>query len=377
LERKQIALVFSGSYAQWSGGIIYILNIIQALKDIKSNDQPAILIIHSPEAPIEDIKKINYPHLSFLCFKPSFFQLAINSMGRRLFGKNLIKYRLPQNNITSIYPYGLHLAMEQIPNRVFWIPDFQYIHLPHMYEKKDIEKIQARFRKISQLRDVVVFSSLDAQNDYIQAFPNYKNKLQLLRFAQALPPFKTIDISALRAKHKLPVRYFLVPNQFWKHKNHLLVLEALSLLKQQGKNTMVAFTGNENDYRNKDYITDIKNYIINHQLEEQVRFLGFIDRAEQLQLMNNAISIIQPSLFEGWSTVVEDAKAMGQYILLSNIPLHQEQIGANCEFFDPFDANELANLMKQYLLSDPVKKPVDYNQNILEFQNELKKVLGL
>ncbi len=40
------------------------------------------------------------------------------------------------------------------------------------------------------------------------------------------------------------------------------------------------------------------------------RFLGFIDRGEQLQLMKNSIAIVQPSLFEGWSTVVEDTKAM-------------------------------------------------------------------
>jgi hypothetical protein len=50
--------------------------------------------------------------------------------------------------------------------------------------------------------------------------------------------------------------------------------------------------------------------------------VGFIDRAEQTMLLKNAISIVQPSLFEGWSTVVEDAKALNQYMILSDIPVN-------------------------------------------------------
>jgi len=34
---------------------------------------------------------------------------------------------------------------------------------------------------------------------------------------------------------------------------------------------------------------------------------------------------VQPSLFEGWSTVVEDARALGKPIVLSDIPVHLEQ----------------------------------------------------
>ena len=47
---------------------------------------------------------------------------------------------------------------------------------------------------------------------------------------------------------------------------------------------------------------DIKKYI---------SILGFISRQDQLSLMRDAIAVIQPSLFEGWSTVVEDCKAIG------------------------------------------------------------------
>jgi len=57
--------------------------------------------------------------------------------------------------------------------------------------------------------------------------------------------------------------------------------------------------------------------------------------------------VIQPSLFEGWSSVVEDAKAMNQNLIVSSLKVHQEQLGQLAYYFNPNDENEL---MQQILL---------------------------
>ncbi len=107
-------------------------------------------------------------------------------------------------------------------------------------------------------------------------------------------------------KYNIQRAYFFCPNQFWAHKNHLTVLKAIRHLKNNGhKDVLVVFSGKEFDHRNPEFIVGIKAYISEHKLEENIRLLGFIDREDQLQLMNNAISVIQPSLFEGWSTEVK------------------------------------------------------------------------
>ena len=41
--------------------------------------------------------------------------------------------------------------------------------------------------------------------------------------------------------------------------------------------------------------------------------------------MRQSVAVLQPSLFEGWSTTVEEAKSIGKTILLSDIPVHREQ----------------------------------------------------
>lgn len=54
---------------------------------------------------------------------------------------------------------------------------------------------------------------------------------------------------------------------------------------------------------------------------------------------------MNPSLFEGWSTVVEEAKYRGKRIILSDIDVYIEQVSAYGYYFSPHDADALAKLM--------------------------------
>ncbi len=61
--------------------------------------------------------------------------------------------------------------------------------------------------------------------------------------------------------------------------------------------------------------------------------------------MKNAEFIVQPSLCEGWGTVLEDAKVLDKTVLLSDIPVHREQKNEKCILFDPKDPAALADLI--------------------------------
>ena len=56
--------------------------------------------------------------------------------------------------------------------------------------------------------------------------------------------------------------------------------------------------------------------------------------------------VLQPSLFEGWSTSVEEAKSLGKPVLLSDIEVHREQVLSPESFFQPHDVTGLANLIE-------------------------------
>ena len=134
--------------------------------------------------------------------------------------------------------------------------------------------------------------------------------------------------------------------QFWQHKNHKIVIEALSILKGKGyDNIVVVCTGLTKDYRNQHYFDDLMSEIHSDNIENNIKILGMIPREEQLQLMKGALAVVQPSLFEGWGTVVEDAKTLQKRIVLSDIDVHKEQANADCVFFGRNNARQLADIL--------------------------------
>jgi glycosyltransferase involved in cell wall biosynthesis len=61
--------------------------------------------------------------------------------------------------------------------------------------------------------------------------------------------------------------------------------------------------------------------------------------------MRRACAVIQPSLFEGWSTVIEDARMLGRPLIVSDIPVHREQIETSGTFFEPTNPLSLAHAL--------------------------------
>jgi glycosyltransferase involved in cell wall biosynthesis len=157
------------------------------------------------------------------------------------------------------------------------------------------------------------------------------------------------DKEAIELKYGFRGKYFYLPNQFWAHKNHWLVLKAVAELKSRGTEVLVICTGNLNDYRvrNTEYIDVLREFIVKESLEKNALILGLIPYEDVLYLMRNCLAVINPSRFEGWSSTVEEAKSIGKRVLLSNIAVHMEQNPSGARYFDPDDVAGLSAVMQE------------------------------
>jgi glycosyltransferase involved in cell wall biosynthesis len=151
--------------------------------------------------------------------------------------------------------------------------------------------------------------------------------------------------------YELPERFFLLANQFSHHKNHLVAFEAVRILRARGVPVVVACTGSTYGFRGNDYLQSVHAFLEQHALGDAIRILDLIPRADQVALMRRSLAILQPSRFEGWSTVVEDAKTLGKPIVASDIAVHREQAPPRATFAPTDDANAWADALEALWLS--------------------------
>lgn len=380
VKRKRVGLVYSYN-ENWVAGSYYILNIVHALNTVEDRIKPEIILLTDSLENFEKVKQeTKFPYLRFsrIPFQPrySFLERGFNKLTKALFSKRVIK-KLPKfPELDFLYPNEIKGFPGDL-KKVNWIPDFQEEHLPHFFSKDEIKKRKENQKNVLAKSNIVVFSSQDAKKDFVRLYPQSKAQLFVLPFAVTHPDFSNIKINELLEQYQLPRQYFFVPNQFWAHKNHILILKAVNLLKDKGLNIVVAFSGKERDHRNVENFNSLKRFIDNNELKEQIKFLGFIDRKEQLCLMDNSIAIIQPSLFEGWSTVVEDAKALNKYMILSNLEVHKEQITNNAYFFNPHEEILLAKALEKYVNDKPITEKINYSNDIKKFALKFIELINL
>jgi glycosyltransferase involved in cell wall biosynthesis len=170
--------------------------------------------------------------------------------------------------------------------------------------------------------------------------------------------------------------YFICPNQFWAHKNQELILKAVQYMGEVSLPFYVVFTGKMFDSRKNNHFRDIIEPLLNNKfVKNNVKLLGFIDRDIQLNLINRAIALIQPSRFEGWSTVIEDAMSMNLKVLASNLEVNIEQLGSKAQYFDVDDYIGLGNMMQQFNLIGIKKTNYLYIEKQLKFATDFLEII--
>jgi glycosyltransferase involved in cell wall biosynthesis len=364
-----------------SGVVNYIYNIISALKTLDDQSKPSLVVFHSADAPIDYIKEIQYPKIEFILYRPqplNKFLRKLNKAGKILTGRDLYNHYKYISKVDVLYPYFefMDKQFSQIKHKIHWLVDFNNRAFPEHYA--DGGKSMTDFQQdLTSRKEHIALSSESLFDELKHYYPAYQNSVSILRFACTLNLKEGINIDRLKEKYDLTKPFFMSPNQFWEHKNQLVLIDALNILKSAGPlNFQVVFTGSMEVNRGKGHILQkLIEAVKRYELEDTVRFLGIISRDEQLELMKNAVSLIQPSLYEGWSTLVEEAKALNQKIILSTLPVHYEQNCVNSYFFDPHSALELSKQISIVNETQSANKLIDYSKNVEQFGLDILKML--
>ena len=239
---------------------------------------------------------------------------------------------------------------------IAWIPDFQHRLLPHMFTRSGRLKREIGLRAQMAAGRLVMLSSEDARTACELHYPQTRGRTTVVRFA--VSPLATpslVEARQIADSYGLPAGFFFMPNQFSKHKNHLLVIEALVILASRGVPICIAASGKQADERHPDHFAEVERRIAAAGIGPSLRLLGLIPSAHLPALMRASVALLNPSLFEGWSTPVEEARALGVPLVLSDLDVHREQAGGSAVYFDRHSAASLAAALQSVLPLAPAE----------------------
>ena len=282
------------------------------------------------------LKYYKKPEISFqpLCVK--FYKTPIYSLN----------YRLKKDNVNVMFflkPY-LHEHIEtpyfavirDVAHRI--LPYFPEFNSNRVFQKKEkrLNLFLASASQIITCNDV-------AKND-IKTIYNVIDE-KIVKMSVPCPNWlkNTIDNDLILKSNGLTKNsYIFYPAQFWSHKNHIRLILAAQVMKEQNINLKVVFSGL--DRGNKKYIIKKVNSL---DLNEDIIFLNYVSQKELASLYKNAYALVYPCLAGPDSIAALEAMYFNCPVLISNNLGYNQQLKKAALYFNPLDEIDIVETIKK------------------------------
>jgi glycosyltransferase involved in cell wall biosynthesis len=130
------------------------------------------------------------------------------------------------------------------------------------------------------------------------------------------------------------------------NKNLLMLLESLKLLNNKDMYFHLDVLG---DFKDLNYKVIIEDFITQNQLQNQIKFHGWVKQNDTLKLIEAADILVLASKQESLPMVIAESMAAGKAIVASNIGGVSEMVQQNVNglLFEPNQVSALSNCLEQ------------------------------
>ncbi len=160
----------------------------------------------------------------------------------------------------------------------------------------------------------------------------------------------------LKKKFGIEKKYILFVGTLEPIKNITRLINAFSLFKNKNQKKDKArgyqlILAGKRGWLADEYFQIAKDFWV----EEDVKFLGYVEGDELMRLFRGANLFVMPSLYEGFGMTVLEAMATGTPSLVSNIDPLKKIAGDAVKYVDPMDTEGIARKMSQLIESEEEK----------------------
>lgn len=186
----------------------------------------------------------------------------------------------------------------------------------------------------------VICESEQVKNDIVGLFGVPETRIAVI----TAPPLRQFEVDqtaeqlrATRDRLRLPAKFLFYPAQFWVHKNHLRLIEALAEARTQMPDLKLVLTG-----KTRDQYETVMAAVGRLGLSGHVIHLGYVAQEDLQTIYRLAAALVMPSLFESVSIPIYEAFQAGTPVAASGILAMPEQVGDAGVLFDPLSVASIS-----------------------------------
>ena len=158
---------------------------------------------------------------------------------------------------------------------------------------------------------------------------------------------------AVRAKYDLPERFVLYLGGFdWRKQVNTLLLAYTYVGEADGDTFPLVIAGREPDYDDR-LFPDLRAYSRRLNIDDYLRWIGFVDEADKPALYRLADVFVCPSLYEGFGLTALEAMKSGTPVVASNAIVFEEILEDAAYIVN--NAREMAGAIIALLIQKPLR----------------------
>lgn len=340
-QKLNIACVFEGDIES-GGGFQTQLSTILTLSE---NDKYKITAFTFSNKNKELLIKYG---LNVVCIKNSIvdkvlkiFSLQLWFQFLRLKWKTTFEKSLDKNAIDLVYflsPSSLALYLIS-HNYIYTVWDLCHRDMPEFPEVNYYREFELRenlYTSVSKKAVAVITDSELGKENLIRRYGIDSSRAFNVSFAPSINVLESNFIN-IKEKYNIEGVYIYYPAQFWAHKNHVYIVDAIAKLKKKGVLVSVIFSGS--DKGNLKYILDYAKKI---NVEDLIHYIGFAQNEEIYYLYKQSLALVMPSYFGPTNIPPLEAFAIGTPVIYSDLEGLREQVEGAALLCDLKNSGHLA-----------------------------------
>lgn len=251
-----------------------------------------------------------------------------------------------------IYPVPVTFSFESSIPFVMAIHDLQHRlqpEFPEVSAEGEWEYREYLFRNAARYATLLLADSEVGKEDILRFYEPYgvrADRIKVLPFLPAHYLAREVDkaeVSEVLASLGLSRPYLFYPAQFWPHKNHVRIVQALGQLKSQsGLDIDLVLVGGAPDKWRRQVLDEVMQLVRELGLTERVHYLGYVPEDKMATLYVGARALIMPTFFGPTNIPPLEAWSLGCPVITSDIRGIREQMGDAAVLVNPRSVESIA-----------------------------------